>query len=613
MTTISHKMIAVSFATFALGSVSVFGGVWTQNVLTKNVQELDTVNTSVRAHMQADMMHDAIRADVFSALLVDAGQSFTKIEDVRNDLAEHSQTFVESIALNKKLVTDPSTAESLANLDKPLEDYQLRAKAIIDEVAQKQKPGAEEVQKFIAEFKVLEKAMEEAGDKVQSLSGVVKNESSGLAAKSSLLLNSLLAFVIVFSLAVWFISKSTIVKPLLYLKARMTSLANGDTESVVPFLNNKDEIADMAQAVEVFRQAGIEKRNLEIANEEQARVSEDQRKARMEEVRINAENMQKVVTDLGAGLDRLAKCNIRLTLDEPFADGFEQLRKDFNISMGVFQETLVQVLNKASEINQGSHEIRGASNDLLTRTEKQAEALENTASALQQITSNVKLTSDRVNSTRSLTQAARKDVETSNSVVTKAISAMERIENATMQISRINGVVDEIAFQTNLLALNAGVEAARAGDSGRGFAVVAQEVRELAQRSSAAAKEINSLIAKAKIEVADGVKNVSETGASLTAIENHISEISGEIDQIAVACKEQSDGLSGVNNAINEIDAITQKNAAMVEEATAATNVLATDANTLFELVGRFELNRRQVVRDRHPGHRALNNGMKAA
>lgn len=393
----------------------------------------------------------------------------------------------------------------------------------------------------------------------------------------------------------------------------MATLAQGDLETEVPFLGRSDEVGQMAQSISVFRQAGIEKRKLELANLEQAELAEEQRKARMEEVRINAENMQKVVKELGAGLDRLSKCNIRLTLDEPFAGGFEQLRNDFNTSMGVFQETLVEVLNKASEINQGCHEIRGASNDLLTRTEKQAAALEDTAAALHEITSNVKLTSDRVNSTRTRTQAARKDVETSNLVVTKAISAMERIENATMQISRINGVVDEIAFQTNLLALNAGVEAARAGDSGRGFAVVAQEVRELAQRSSAAAKEINSLIAKAKIEVADGVKNVSETGKSLTAIENHISEISSDVDQIAYACNEQSIGLTGVNNSINEIDAITQKNAAMVEEATAATNVLADDANTLSELVGRFQLNRRLKVRDKLPGDRTMPSNMKAA
>ena len=421
-----------------------------------------------------------------------------------------------------------------------------------------------------------------------------------------------LGSIVLFIAGLWLLRRNAITA-ITKTAEYMDQLAQGDLETQVPFLSRSDEVGQMAQSIAVFRQAGIEKRNLEIANQEQMRIAEEQRLARMEEVRINAENMQKVVDDLGAGLDRLSKGNIRLTLDEPFSGGFEQLRNDFNISMGVFQETLVEVLNKATEINQGCHEIRGASNDLLTRTEKQASALENTAAALHEITSNVKLTSDRVNSTRSRTQAARKDVETSNSVVTKAIAAMERIENATLQISRINGVVDEIAFQTNLLALNAGVEAARAGDSGRGFAVVAQEVRELAQRSSAAAKEINSLIAKAKIEVADGVKNVSETGASLTAIENHIAEISGDIDQIAVACNEQSIGLTGVNNSINEIDAITQKNAAMVEEATAATNVLADDANTLSDLVSRFKLNRRLKVRDKSPEDRTMPSNVKAA
>ena len=443
-----------------------------------------------------------------------------------------------------------------------------------------------------------------------SASESVAREKTAFWSMTSLIVG--LGSVVLFLIGIWLLRRNAILA-ISKTADYMDQLAQGDLETEVPFLGRSDEVGQMAKSIAVFRQAGIDKRNLEIANEEAARLAEEQRQARMEEVRVNAENMQKVVHDLGAGLDRLSKCNIRLTLDEPFSGGFEQLRNDFNTSMGVFQETLVEVLNKASEINQGCHEIRGASNDLLTRTEKQASALENTAAALHEITSNVKLTSDRVNSTRSRTQAARKDVETSNSVVTKAISAMERIENATMQISRINGVVDEIAFQTNLLALNAGVEAARAGDSGRGFAVVAQEVRELAQRSSAAAKEINSLIAKAKIEVADGVKNVSETGQSLNAIENHIAEISLDIDQIAVACNEQSLGLTGVNNSINEIDAITQKNAAMVEEATAATNVLADDANTLSELVSRFKLNRRLKVRDKQPEDRTMPSNMRAA
>jgi methyl-accepting chemotaxis protein len=174
---------------------------------------------------------------------------------------------------------------------------------------------------------------------------------------------------------------------------------------------------------------------------------------------------------------------------------------------------------------------------------------------------------------------------------------MQRIETASSEIGQIIGVIDEIAFQTNLLALNAGVEAARAGDAGKGFAVVAQEVRELAQRSANAARDIKGLIQKSSVEVSSGVQLVGETGTALTQIGDYVTRIDTNVDAIATAAREQAVGLQEISAAINSIDQMTQQNAAMVEETTAISHTLAEGAVQLTSLVNRFQLNRRTAIR----------------
>ncbi|MET0747220.1 MAG: methyl-accepting chemotaxis protein, partial [Rhizobium sp.] len=175
-------------------------------------------------------------------------------------------------------------------------------------------------------------------------------------------------------------------------------------------------------------------------------------------------------------------------------------------------------------------------------------------------------------------------------VVRNAVDAMGRIEQASREISQIINVIDEIAFQTNLLALNAGVEAARAGEAGKGFAVVAQEVRELAQRSATAAKDIKALITKSGGEVQAGVRLVQETGEALSEIETRVLAINDHIHSIATSAREQSTGLQEVNIAINQMDQVTQQNAAMVEETSAATHKLTGEADSLVRLVSGFKV-----------------------
>lgn len=383
-----------------------------------------------------------------------------------------------------------------------------------------------------------------------------------------------------------------VTRPIGRITASMRNLASGDLESHIPFEGRADEVGEMAAAVEVFRQAGIANKELERQAEE-ARIREGQQDAETRRrAAEEAEKLRVATTTLGTGLKRLADGDVSFQLSEPFAAEYEPLRHDFNASLKQLGSTLSSVMQSVENIDTGTREISSGANDLSKRTEQQAAALEETAAALDEITVNVSTSSKRTEEARSVAILANQNAAKSAEVVSNAEKAMRRIEESSQQISNIIGVIDEIAFQTNLLALNAGVEAARAGEAGKGFAVVAQEVRELAQRSASAAKEIKGLIHNSSSEVDNGVKLVRDTGVALKAIGDYVSQINQLMDAIATSAREQSTGLAEVNTAVNQMDQTTQQNAAMVEQSTAASAALAQEATRLRSLVSQFSLSR---------------------
>jgi methyl-accepting chemotaxis protein len=306
---------------------------------------------------------------------------------------------------------------------------------------------------------------------------------------------------------------------------------------------------------------------------------------------------QSAIGGMSRALDALAHGDLRYRITDGFTGDYAGLRQSFNSAVQQLEEAISGVVSGAVGIQAGASEISQAADDLSRRTEQQAASLEETAAAIDQITATVRRSTEGAAQADTAAQEAKTDAEESGETVRHAVAAMSEIEKSSQQIGQIIGVIDEIAFQTNLLALNAGVEAARAGDAGKGFAVVASEVRALAQRSAEAAKEIKALISASTQQVAEGVSLVGETGKALERIVRQVGEISTVVGEIAASAQEEALGLGQVNTAVNQMDQVTQQNAAMVEESTAASRVLADEAEELARLVGRFRVTGSGTVR----------------
>ena len=317
------------------------------------------------------------------------------------------------------------------------------------------------------------------------------------------------------------------------------------------------------------------------------------RRTQSEQSKVTQEQSM-VVTALATHLQKLSEGDLSTTISTAFPNEYEMLRCNFNDAVDSLSKAIETVGSNADTIKSEASEITSAADDLAQRTEKQAATLEETATALDELTSSVKSAAAGADAASDVASIAQANAEQGGDVARDAVRAMDMIKTSSMEISKITSVIDDIAFQTNLLALNAGVEAARAGEAGRGFAVVATEVRALAQRSSDAAREINELISASGEQVREGVDLVDRTGAALNEIVQSVSEISKRVADIAGSAREQSTGLQEINQAVNELDSVTQQNAAMFEETNAASHALTGEADALARAVAKFELPNRK-------------------
>jgi methyl-accepting chemotaxis protein len=348
----------------------------------------------------------------------------------------------------------------------------------------------------------------------------------------------------------------------------VAKLAGGALDTRVS-VASKDEIGVLAQA---FNHMGMQ------IQEKVAKEAEQSMK--MEQFMVEAQRV----------LGNLAQGDLTDQMKNPCEGNLEQIKTSLNGTVTKLRMTLTAVRESAESVATGAEEIIKGNEDLSQRTSEQAASLEETSSAMEEITSTVKQSADNAKQANQLAMAARDVANKGGAVTTKAVTAMAEINQSSKKISDIITVIDEIAFQTNLLALNAAVEAARAGEHGRGFAVVATEVRNLAQRSALAAKEIKALIHESMARVEEGSELVNRSGKTLEEIVASVKHVSDIIAEISAASQEQASGIDQVNMAVIQMDQTTQQNAALVEETTSASQCLTGQAKELMGMVASFKI-----------------------
>lgn len=422
------------------------------------------------------------------------------------------------------------------------------------------------------------------GEATLTVTNLARQEAAILTAVIALVVGGIAMIAVAVALSMML--SRTIARPITTLTAAMRQLAQGDNDIVVD-ADRADELGDMARAVLVFRDTALAKLEAEAAKElaDRAKAEADREKAAAEA------QQRQVVEALDTALEALAAGDLTYVIETPFAPDYERLRQAFNLAVERLEGSLAGVAGSAQSVRLGASQICSASEHLARRTEQQASSLQETTMATNQVTDMVGATARSAADARNAITMANSDATDGGAIVEEAISAMDAIRAGSLEIGEIISMIDAIALQTNLLALNAGVEAARAGETGRGFAVVAGEVRELAKRTVDAAKEIKDLITRSSQEVQLGVDRVGETSSMLGRVVSKIGDANRLVADIAQGAQTQAENLKQVNGTVASVDRVTQQNAAMAEEATAAARILSTEAEELATLVARFRLN----------------------
>jgi methyl-accepting chemotaxis protein len=487
-----------------------------------------------------------------------------------------------------------------------------RARRGIVEVRRDELQASAEANALVAETQASQARLAEA---VSALGGAaaagsaasVEHAENNLAsARFYLIVLAAVSLLISAGIAWLYVSRSVLGR-LSRIHQVISALAGGDLELQLSQRDRarRDELGEIARAVEVFRHNAAARLEAEREAAEQRSQTEAERRRNALLSNDTAEKQAAVVQALGEGLEKLAAGDLSYRIESEFAEDYRKLRDDFNNAIVSLHDVMGVINAAAGSMHESTGEISGSSDTFARRIEQQAASLEETAAALNEITSTVQRTAQGAVSARRTVDQAKTEAARSAEIVSRAVEAMNQIDKSSGQIGQIIGIIDEIAFQTNLLALNAGVEAARAGEAGRGFAVVAQEVRGLAQRSTEAAREIKGLISASVTQVGQGVQLVGETGQALQQIVDKVTEITATVADISSGAQDQATGLQQVNVAVAHMDQTTQQNAAMVEESTAASHELAREAAELVTLIGRFKINDTGARRFEPPAPRA--------
>ncbi|MFO6445504.1 methyl-accepting chemotaxis protein [Erythrobacter sp. NE805] len=476
----------------------------------------------------------------------------------------------------EKPVSEKLKADIAANVE-------TNGKAFWEEVNQRLKPAVQrgdEAAIKASHSRLLEiyRAQRKANDALRGQIAELRQETQDQIASTTMLImggalvGALLLFAALAGAYLWV--RRSMLAPVEAIGTTMRAMADGNHDAGVTTQHRSDEFGTMTRAIETFRAA-------------------------LKSNTSRAAAQTEIVETMSTALDRLANGDLTYRIDylpevvvevERRAQPRPNLREMYNTSIARLEDMLSKVRATAVGVQTSSDEIRAASEDLALRNGQQAASLEETAASVGSTVALTRQSAENAVQARSAIAHTHARATEGGAVVGKAVAAMDAIEQSAKEITQIIDVIDGIAFQTNLLALNAGVEAARAGEAGKGFAVVANEVRALAQRSADAARDIKALIGKSTAHVGDGVALVGETGTLLAEIVAQVGAVTAQVNEIAETTAAQASNLEQVNVAVGTIDRMTQQNAAMVEQSTAATRSLSSEAQRLGELVAQFRV-----------------------
>jgi methyl-accepting chemotaxis protein len=517
------KTILFGYSAIGVSSLLILGGIgyWAITQLANSTQNLSTASEALRASMQADMMHDALRADAFAVILAAEKSAESELTTIAADIEAHSKILLDNMDAVQQLTASEKVRQTFNTAKPKMDAYIASVKSLSQKAAANLDAGKNQSKRVqtealssnlptvITAFTELEKDMATLGDLIaeQNTATNTAANSTIKTAKNIMITCCILAAALLLSLA--FAVIRAINKPLNQALNVAETVASGDLSTEIK-TNANNEVGLLLQSLNSMRQS--------------------------------------------------------------------------------LHGLVSQIKASAEDIGIGAQQISAGNTNLSQRTEEQASSLEETASSMEQMASTVKQNAEYAKQANLLATEASAVAIKGGAVVGQVVNTMADINSSSKKIVDIISVIDSIAFQTNILALNAAVEAARAGEQGRGFAVVAAEVRNLAQRSATAAKEIKQLISDSVEKVADGSKLVTSAGITMDEIVVSVKKVTDIVNEIAAASQEQSAGIDQVNNAITNMDEVTQQNAALVEEAAAAANSLESKAQGLIDATAKFKL-----------------------
>jgi len=560
--TIKKRALIIGLILIGLTMVQTLTAAWSDHQRAQSDTDGERIVSMLRNHMFGDMMHDAVRGAVFAALYGAAIEDPAQVRQAKADLAEFSANYRRIMAENLKLADDGDVRARLEKTNQDVEIYLNVSRKMVDAAAQGRSGAEATFPEFNEKFETLEGSMEEISVAFEKLLA----EHNNVAQSSSLwvLIGLALLSFAVLGVTVRLIQR-TVIQRLNLLAEQLKGMAGGDYASAVGDADADDEIGEIARSAEVFREVALAK---QASDREQ----------------------QIVVGALANGLLALAERDLSHRIAAPFAPEYETLRENFNRTATELSAVIMQVASAAESVATGSNEIHAASSDLAKRNELQAAKVDQTSASMGEVASVVQNTAGSAKEAERVVQEAHGDVLEGSEIVRQAVETMASVQQSSQEVTKIISLIEGIAFQTNLLALNAGVEAARAGETGRGFAVVANEVRALAQRSAEAAQDITGLITASTAQVNLGVTLVGQTGDSFAKVLGNVGRINEHMHAIVHASQGQADSLQQVNLAAAEMGRMTQQNAAMVEQATAAARGLAKQSSELTQLVAAFKI-----------------------